>query len=142
MDAVSFNLLPQSQTAHLTLARMLINKTFLVHWGSEWEHWYSVLWGRCVDTQCYFHLSNIIFKGHGKVYRLIRKCTFKKIYSNSLLCFFYLSRSISSSAAAAKSLQSCPTLCDQRDGSLPGSSVPGILQARTPEWVAISFSNA
>ena len=45
-------------------------------------------------------------------------------------------------AAAAKSLQSCPTLCDPRDGSLPGSSVPGILQARTPEWVVISFSNA
>ena len=45
-------------------------------------------------------------------------------------------------AAAAKSLQSCPTLCDPRDGSLPGSSVPGILQARTLEWVAISFSNA
>ena len=44
--------------------------------------------------------------------------------------------------AAAKSLQSCPTLCDPRDGSLPGSSAPGILQARTPEWVAISFSNA
>ena len=43
-------------------------------------------------------------------------------------------------AAAAKSLQSCPTLCDPIDGSLPGSSVPGILQARTLEWVAISFS--
>ena len=42
----------------------------------------------------------------------------------------------------AKSLQSCPTLCDPRDGSPPGSPVPGILQARTPEWVAISFSNA
>ena len=45
-------------------------------------------------------------------------------------------------AAAAKSLQSCPTLCDPRDGSPPGSPVPGILQARTPEWVAISSSNA
>ena len=45
-------------------------------------------------------------------------------------------------AAAAKSLQSCPTLCDPRDGSPPGSPVPGILQARTLEWVAISFSNA
>ena len=45
--------------------------------------------------------------------------------------------------AAAKSLQSCPTLCDPTDdGSPPGSSVPGILQARTLEWVAISFSNA
>ena len=45
-------------------------------------------------------------------------------------------------AAAAQSLQSCPTLCDPVDGSLPVSSVPGILQARTLEWVAISFSNA
>ena len=45
-------------------------------------------------------------------------------------------------AAAAKSLQSCPTLCDPIDGSLPGSPVPGILQARTLEWAAISFSNA
>ena len=46
------------------------------------------------------------------------------------------------SAAAAKSLQSCPTLCDPIDSSPPGSAVPGILQARTLEWVAISFSNA
>ena len=45
-------------------------------------------------------------------------------------------------AAAAKSLQSCPTLCDPRDGSPPGSPVPGILQARTLEWVAVSFSNS
>ena len=45
-------------------------------------------------------------------------------------------------AAAAKSLQSCLTLCDPIDGSPPGSAVPGILQARTLEWVAISFSNA
>ena len=43
---------------------------------------------------------------------------------------------------AAKSLQSCPTLCDPIDGSPPGSPVPEILQARTLEWVAISFSNA
>ena len=45
-------------------------------------------------------------------------------------------------AAAAKSLQSCPTLCDPIDGSPPSSPVPGILQARTLEWVAISFPNA
>ena len=45
-------------------------------------------------------------------------------------------------AAAAKSLQSCPTLCDPIDGSPPGSPIPGILQARMLEWVAISFSNA
>ena len=50
--------------------------------------------------------------------------------------------SYAAAAAAAKSLQSCPTLYDPVDGSPPGSSVPGILQARTLEWVAISFSNA
>ena len=48
----------------------------------------------------------------------------------------------SAPAAAAKSLSSCPTLCDPIDGSPLGSSVPGILQARILEWVAISFSNA
>ena len=54
--------------------------------------------------------------------------------------FFFLTPVLA--AAAAKSLQSCPTLCDPIDGSPPGSPVPGILQARTLEWAAISFSNA
>ena len=49
---------------------------------------------------------------------------------------------LAAAAAAAKLLQSCLTLCDPIDGSPPGSPVPGILQARTLEWVAISFSNA
>ena len=48
----------------------------------------------------------------------------------------------STAAAAAKSLQSCPILCDPIDGSPPGSPIPGILQARTLEWIAISFSSA
>ena len=59
-----------------------------------------------------------------------------KVHSCSLICF------LKTAAAAAKSLQSCPTLCDTRHGSPPGSPVPGILQAWTLEWVAISFSNA
>ena len=50
--------------------------------------------------------------------------------------------SLNIAAAAAKSLQLCPTLCDPRDGSPPGSAIPGILQARTLEWAAISFSDA
>ena len=50
--------------------------------------------------------------------------------------------SLKVAAAAAKSLQSCPTLCDPIDGSPPGSPIPGVLQARTLEWVAISFTNA
>ena len=63
------------------------------------------------------------------------------------LCFqpeasFFLTFIYSATAAAAKSLQSCPILCDPIDGSPPGSPVPGILQARTLEWVAISFPNA
>ena len=49
---------------------------------------------------------------------------------------------VDTATAAAKSLQSCLTLCDPIDGSPPGSSILGILQARTLEWVAISFSNA
>ena len=51
-------------------------------------------------------------------------------------------RDPAAAAAAAKSLQSCPTLCDPIDSSPPGTPIPGILQARTLEWVAISFSNA
>ena len=60
-------------------------------------------------------------------------------HSSVLHCYSFV---FSAAATAAKSLQSCPTLCDPIDGSPPGSPVPGILQARTLEWVAISFSNA
>ena len=52
-----------------------------------------------------------------------------------------LAAAAAAAAAAAKSIQSCPTLCDPIDCGPPGSPVPGILQARTLEWVAISFSN-
>ena len=66
--------------------------------------------------------------------------------NTSLVCFLYYGiigcQSQKVAAAAAKSLQSCPTLCNPIDGSPSGSPVPGILQARTLEWVAISFSNA
>ena len=58
----------------------------------------------------------------------------------SLILCCTVSRSVA--AAAAKSLQSCPTLCNPIDGSPPGSPIPGILQARTLEWIAISFSSA
>ena len=68
-------------------------------------------------------------------------------FPGALLCvqgadFVLLYLSVSAAAAATKSLQSCPTLCDPIDGSPPGSTVPGTLQERTQEWVAISFSNA
>ena len=59
-----------------------------------------------------------------------------------LMMYSAAAAAAAAATAAAKSLQSCPTLCDPVDGSLPGSLVSGILQARTLEWVAISFSNA
>ena len=59
---------------------------------------------------------------------------------NAFICWSFVVKFII--AAAAKSLQSCPTLCDPIDRSPPGSPIPGILQARTLEWAAISFSNA
>ena len=57
-------------------------------------------------------------------------------------CESWTIKKAAAAAAAAKSLQSCPTLCNSIGGSPPGSPIPGILQARTLEWVAISFSNA
>ena len=78
-----------------------------------------------------------------------------KEFSSSVLTLFYLdwnfhsafflfcySQTTAAAAAPAKWRQSCPTLCDPIDGSPPGSPIPGILQARTLEWVATSFSNA
>ena len=73
-------------------------------------------------------------------------CTEQRWWEEGGMIYFpillYSKKKVKIHAAAAKSLQSCPTLCDPIDGSQPGSAVPGILQARTLEWVAISFSNA
>ena len=82
-------------------------------------------------THCLFLLFWSQLQNHflGKASLLSHTCSYHPI-----IC--------TAAAAAAKSRQSCPTLCDHIDGSPPGSPVPGILQARTLEWVAISFSNA
>ena len=87
-----------------------------------------------VDISVYFHCA------------LSSKVSFKVLQFHFSVISICLKSTITESskqpAATAKSLQSCPTLCDPIDGSPPGSPVPGILQARTLEWVAISFSNA
>ena len=87
----------------------------------------------------WFHLKNLCFLK-------LDVCFFPRLGKFSALYFFSnklsASLSLSSCAVAAKSLQSCPTLCDPIDSSPSGSPVPGILQARTLEWVAISFANA
>ena len=72
---------------------------------------------------------------------------FIKLWWDHTLCSLSLGtwsdwKNFPAACLLVKSLQLCPTLCDPRDGSLPGSPIPGILQARTLEWVAISFSNA
>ena len=91
-----------------------------------------------------------VFSGTAAKMAIIKKCTINAregverrepsytVGGNAIWCSHYGKHY----AAAAKLLQSCPTLCNPINGSPPGSSVPGILQARTLEWVAISFSNA
>ena len=69
-------------------------------------------------------------------------CIFSQAMRDERLFIPTLSAAAAAAATAAKLLQSCPTLCDLIDCSPPGSTIPGILQARTLEWVAISFSNA
>ena len=84
---------------------------------------------QCAVMSCCSEVTALLFGSHSC--QLNVHCLDIMLYSKSHL-----------GHAAAKSLQSCPTLCDPIDGSPPGSAVPGILQARTLEWVAISFSNA
>ena len=74
------------------------------------------------------------------MYRVMRKVSGKFYSGNTDGCWLVVI--LRAAAAAAKSLQSCPTLCDPIDGSPPGSPIPGILQARILKWVAISFSYA
>ena len=97
---------------------------------------YSIFYGHC--TFAFLHMSIcFIFPD---IISQFRKFLLKSQFHGETKCGIAVQWNAAD--AAAKSLQSCPTLCDPRDGSPPGFPVPGILQARTPEWVAISFSNA
>ena len=93
------------------------------HWITGWEWFYTI------------HFSYLVYK-----ISLSRWNKERIKPSQTVLAYFVILPK--PAAAAAKSPQSCPTLCDPMDGSPPGSPVPGILQARTLEWVAISFSHA
>ena len=92
--------------------------------------------GPCLPTLAVARLPLCLRWGNGPVHSQLALL----LYSLSPLFCKQAWRCLA--AVAAKSLQLCPTLCDLTDGSPPGSPVPGILQARTLEWVAISFSNA
>ena len=91
-----------------------------VHWGPDMGMWQD-------------------FQGHTRLRNDFEAACFDHPI---LVIFILLNPSLIAAAAAAKSLQSCPTLCDPIDSSPPGSPIPGILQAKTLEWVASSFSNA
>ena len=106
----------------------LYNGTFS-DYGDSWSAcWYQF------ETVLNDQIQSLfLFNEHAK-----RTVWTKQINQYTLIMFW----NQNAAAAAAKSLQSCPTLCDPIDGSPPGSPIPGILQARTLEWVAISFSNA
>ena len=102
-----------------------------------------MIWVAILCTQILYQLSH---QGSPRILEWVAYPFFRESYwprsRTGVSCVagrFFTSRA---TAAAAKSLQSCPTLCDPIDSSPPGSPVPGILQARTLEWVAISFSNA
>ena len=91
---------------------------------------------RTRDVSCIFCIAGELLLSHlGSPYDI--SINFTTLFKTKSLHI-----SINEITATAKSLQSCPTLCDPTDGSPPGSPVPWILQARTLEWVAISFSNA
>ena len=78
---------------------------------------------------------------HCDVFSDVQEC-YRAVIPASSCPLLHKGASLTRPATAAKSLQSCPTLCDPIDSSPPGSPIPGILQARTLEWVAISFSSA
>ena len=96
------------------------------------DHWVmKILWSRKWQPTPYSCLENPMDRGAWRV-----------TVHGVAKTWTWLRMKVAAAAAAAKSLQWCPTLCDPIDSSPPGSPVPGILQARTLEWVAISFSNA
>ena len=106
-------------------------------------------WGR-EKPQFPFPWLQLCLKHFASVSKLHQNKTFQLVLSVGVSIsekimkweYWWWKRRYAAAAAAAKSLQSCPTLCDPIDGSPPASPIPGILQARTLEWVAISFSNA
>ena len=106
----------------------------------------SVLRGRNGYSDIFFIATNILLNYMRQLFTISMILAYieEKMYLLSINMKNFIAKKLIriTAAAAAKSLESCPTLCDPIDRSPPGSPVPGILQARTLEWVAISFSNA
>ena len=113
-----------------------------------WQlHLKQVYWRHFSNSRCPVHFCVTFWSfSHFKLFHYYYIChndLWSVIFDATIIIILELHEPppYNTAAAAAKSLQSCPTSCDPTDSSPPGSSVPGILQARTLEWVAISFSN-
>ena len=112
---------------------------FLLPWSLLMPSSYHGYWTEINFSSCPLLLVNIAHASVSEQILAVLQQCYKLLFWVTLTSKSY---KFLFAAAAAKSLQSYPTLCDPIDGSPPGSPVPGILQARIPEWVAISFSNA
>ena len=110
-------------------------------WGCKWDPWKRKTYTLTCKTVIHVYNLCIHLYSWTSIYRYTEN-TYIFTYIRAMFVTFLKTNIHRLYAAAAKSLQSCPTLCDPIDGSPLGSPVPGILQARTLEWVAISFSNA
>ena len=133
---VSQFLASRSQSIGVSPSADLIIWKKLLKINRVWNFWNTLSWatGNCNDN-CFSVVEPKVYMKN-MLLELREKIKNTEIPWGPGNCF------ISPAAAAAKSLQLCPTLCDPIDGSPPGSAIPGILQARTLEWVAISFSSA
>ena len=110
------------------------------NWAGNWGHRQgerATLLLPTISSHTFLHFLFFFCSFHPFVWR---RRNFGGLKSSGLYLSYGHTATSAAAAAAAKSRQSCPTLCDPIDGSPPGSSVPGILQARILEWVAISFS--
>ena len=129
--------------SHRILNSMLSNLMPSLCWFAEnitHNHLFSRLW-------YFYKISKVWSANFTDKFSFIHAILFNFIIIAATVSLLYsysyvICNILAPAAAAAKLLQSCPTLCNLIEGSLPGSPVPGILQARTLEWVAISFSNA
>ena len=137
-SVISFLLLPSI----FPRIRVFNNELFLcIKWPKYWSFTFSISPSNEYSGLISFRMDWLdLLAVQGTLKSLLQHHSLKASF---LWCSdFFMVQLSHAAAAAAKSLQSCPTLCDPTDGSPPGSPVPGILQARTLEWVAIPFSNA
>ena len=133
-----FSLTYTFSKGHGSLTILSRKEITYLYYSKTWRKFNEL---RVYEYNAYFNMATLIRQTATKVPLKMASCFFflddTHFLVVSILYFTYIA-----AAAAAKLLQSCPTLCDPIDGSPPGSSVHGILQARTLEWVAISSSNA